>query len=72
MLPQEERREIVPAAGVEVHREERDVGGTVDASEGAVEFDAVQDQRPAAFERDLGRAEVAVDLTDPAVFDACP
>ncbi len=56
----EEQRRLAPAVGLEVHRQEAQVVGHVDAPQRRVELDAVHDQHAGVLEHDVVAAQVPV------------
>ncbi len=62
----EPRGEVRTPGGVQVHHQEREVRGDVDAAQLVVELDAVDDREAVVLEQHVIEAQVTVTVADPA------
>ena len=58
--------EVAQPARFEVHDQEGEVVEHVDAGDGLVELDAVEQRRPVVDEADIGKMQIAVAAADPS------
>src|SRR6266542_6435335 len=62
--------QVGAAEVVEVHRQERDIGGDIRVAKAGIELDAIKQIRPPAADAHAAGVQITVAITDAAIVDA--